>query len=114
VSNDYLYAGTNGSGVWRRTEVSGNVAEEASSFSLRPAADAAQLSAFPNPASGFLAVEALSAGQLELISTDGRVLRSEPFSPPQQILSLDAVPAGVYLLRLRSGEAVQTLRIVRQ
>lgn len=116
VSNDYLYAGTDGKGVWRRTEVRGNVIlpEEASEFSLRPAADAAQLTAFPNPASEFLAVEALESGQLELISIEGRVLLAQSFSPPQQVLSLASVPAGVYTLRLRSGTAVQTLRIVRR
>ncbi|MDX2284016.1 MAG: T9SS type A sorting domain-containing protein [Bacteroidia bacterium] len=112
ANDDFLYAGTNGQGVWRTSTL--RMAQEASEFSLRPAADAAQLTAFPNPAGEFLAVEALESGQLELISIEGRVLLAQSFSPPQQVLSLASVPAGVYTLRLRSGTAVQTLRIVRQ
>lgn len=73
---------------------------------------------YPNPASGWLNVEAPEAPQtfgVELLDASGRLLQSLPATAPTTLRTLDlsGCAPGLYLLQLRSqdGQNIQTFKI---
>ena len=80
-----------------------------------PAAVAARTAAWPVPAHGQLHIAPDASAQprtLELLDALGRPVRQQPATTaPEQTMSLEALPAGVYLLRVRYAAGVVTRRI---
>jgi len=78
--------------------------------------DKTAIHVFPNPASDYTIVSyALEVtGMVELLSHDGRVIRSENLKPGinQHLLRTDGLPSGVYTLSLKSGNKVLTTKLV--
>lgn len=66
---------------------------------------------YPNPASDVLYVEGSENAKVMLTSVSGKVIRSE-----ENINSMDvsALPAGVYLITVQTGDKVQTTRIIKK
>lgn len=103
------------------------VTEECASVAVTPAAPRLALSAAPNPASGALTVRfALESGadvQLEVLDPAGRrvqTLQAGPLPAGAHERRWDGAdtagrpaPPGVYLIVLRAGPEVRTLRIAR-
>lgn len=83
-------------------------------------AQGCQFRLFPNPASQQVMIDfgsdqplAGSNGSVSLIDALGRTLLSQPLADaPVQSLSLDGIPAGIYMLRVRTSEAVSTRQLI--
>lgn len=77
--------------------------------------DKTAIHVFPNPASDYTIVNyALEeSGMVELLSQDGRVIRSENLKPGinQHLLRTDGLTSGVYTLSLKSGNKVLTTKL---
>jgi hypothetical protein len=71
----------------------------------------------PNPATDLLLISFANGNgvkQVELLDLTGRVVLAEPVNGQAQVtVSLEALPAGVYLLRA-TGERMETVRIVKE
>jgi hypothetical protein len=94
--NDTLYAGTYGNGVWKRAvnDISLGINEvETSRETIR---------VYPNPASDYIVIDC-SPEIEEVVITDpvGRVVYSG--KPSSKILNISYIPAGMYILLVRSG-----------
>lgn len=77
----------------------------------------AGLRAFPNPTQDHLTVQwtAAQVDRIELLDAQGRRLHQQAPGLAQAVdLSLADQPAGIYLLRIRAGEQISTLRVIRQ
>lgn len=81
-----------------------------------------RLEAFPNPFGDHLEVRAFfpaaASGQLELLDARGRTLRRVPVQAPsgqwsQSLPSLTELPAGFYLLRLRTEQGAVQLKLIK-
>ncbi|MGL4599263.1 MAG: T9SS type A sorting domain-containing protein [Bacteroidia bacterium] len=78
----------------------------------------AEMSVFPNPANDLLFVNFTAKNtmaQFDIMDVTGRVLKSETLATAsQQVISLNGLPAGVYLLRINDGQTQGTIRFVKQ
>ena len=71
-----------------------------------------KLASFPNPVSEMLKVQMNGEGVLELYNQIGQVVIQQNHYN-QSVIEMDAVPTGIYLLRLRIGESVYTEKILK-
>ncbi|MDX2284271.1 MAG: T9SS type A sorting domain-containing protein [Bacteroidia bacterium] len=79
--------------------------------------DSLAFSVSPNPGAVFLIQRSGGAeGQalLEVFTPDGRLIRTDVFEGQAHKLDLRALPDGLYLLRLRSGERVWEKKLVKR
>jgi hypothetical protein len=71
---------------------------------------------FPNPANDYTIVSynMEGIGVMELLSHDGRLIRSEYLKPgkKQYLLRTDGLSSGVYTLNLKGGNKVLTTKLV--
>ena len=70
----------------------------------------------PNPFSSQLRInhkEVVNA-RYELLDTNGSILHQGALEGTETILNSENLKAGVYLLRILSGDVVKTLRVVRE
>lgn len=74
------------------------------------AADRVRLAVSPNPATDCIRIEAEGMLQADLLNADGRVMATTS----QPTLSLAALPAGLYMLRVATREGVAACKIVKQ
>lgn len=73
------------------------------------------LRAFPNPATDALTVSGVrAAGTWVLVDAEGRAQREGAARPGTLAISLEGLAPGCYALRLREGEGVRSLRVVKQ
>lgn len=70
------------------------------------------LSVYPNPAQNVLYVEGQFSGNFNLINIAGKEVLSGDLTEGRNTLNINELPAGLYLLKVVSGEAVATKRIV--
>lgn len=75
-----------------------------------------KLTAVPNPASQQVLVSGLQqARSLKLVNAGGQVLASYVVNTPQMSVSLEAVPAGVYLVQVQMKDgSVQLLKLMKR
>ncbi|MEO9533050.1 MAG: T9SS type A sorting domain-containing protein [Crocinitomicaceae bacterium] len=71
-----------------------------------------KLASFPNPVSEMLKVQMNGEGVLELYNQIGQVVIQQNHYN-QSVIEMEAVPTGIYLLRLRIGESVYTEKILK-
>jgi hypothetical protein len=74
---------------------------------------AATLALYPNPAHSYLTVAAAAGEQAQVIDLAGRVLQTTTL-PASGQLSVEALPAGTYLLRVQLGGQPRTLRFTKE
>lgn len=73
------------------------------------------LKVMPNPCVDQIAIEGLSqAAQWQIMATDGRVLLSGTLNEGEKMISVQAIPTGVYLLSIGDAMHKRTARIVKQ
>jgi hypothetical protein len=80
-----------------------------------------EMSLYPNPVSGTLHISYLIPGgekcRLEIISADGRIVRSENLPAGNKMLSweadLSAIPEGLYLCRVNNGKSMITKKFIK-
>ncbi|KOS07264.1 hypothetical protein AM493_15380 [Flavobacterium akiainvivens] len=71
---------------------------------------AAKISIYPNPASGILYVNAPEGASLQIIDFSGRVVSQ--YHNVNQSVSLSGIATGTYLVKLVSGQQVETQKII--
>lgn len=71
------------------------------------------ISAFPNPSNGSFTLEGVTDYEISIFDLQGRLLREIPASPARQI-ELSGFTPGSYLVKARSGNKVQTLKMIVQ
>ncbi len=71
---------------------------------------------FPNPANDYLHLRREEQGpcKVEIVSADGRLVSSHNLDDRSASLSLMDIPAGWYLLRIRSEGKVTTVKFIKQ
>jgi len=74
---------------------------------------AATLNLYPNPAHTYLTVAAAAGEEAQVIDLAGRVLQTTTL-PASGQLSVEALPAGTYLLRVQLGGQPRTLRFNKE
>ena len=103
--NDTLYAGTYGNGVWKRAvnDISLSVQETR----IKPD----NIRIYPNPASDYLVIESSTPiDNISILDLLGRPVLSE--QPNSKQLDIRDIPAGIYILILRSGREYWRGRII--
>lgn len=74
-----------------------------------------QVSAYPNPAAGYLLVETTVPLRALLSTPEGKLILTETLESGKTRLSLEAYPAGMYLLSFINGErVVKTIKVLNQ
>jgi len=70
---------------------------------------------FPNPASSLLHIKHNKPiVRFELMSLDGRkVLERQMLNNGLESISLDELPSGIYLLKLETGQANETIKVIK-
>ncbi|MFK7972886.1 MAG: T9SS type A sorting domain-containing protein [Bacteroidia bacterium] len=73
----------------------------------------------PNPVQNRLAItiqeqQVLSNPMLSIVDIQGKILRSQKVKASNEIVNVDALPAGIYLLRLSANEGILTKRFVKK
>jgi hypothetical protein len=69
---------------------------------------------FPNPATDFIQVSGAETGgrvSLKILSLNGQLMKEASFSG-NQLISLQSLPSGIYLMELHSGDEIQREKIV--
>ncbi|MDP3913365.1 MAG: T9SS type A sorting domain-containing protein [Bacteroidota bacterium] len=68
---------------------------------------------YPNPFSNWLRIECSSAVQsVEIVDLQGKIVYSEPYS--QSKIELSHIPAGFYILKVKSGSQVFQQKLIKQ
>lgn len=77
---------------------------------------AANAQLYPNPAreSVFIEVAHLGEWTADVISLDGRAFAQQTYQTTRAELDLSALPAGVYIVRLRANEQTAMLRLIKE
>ena len=70
------------------------------------------LSVYPNPANDVLFIEGVESGEFSLINIAGKEVLNGQLSNNKNMLEVNELPSGLYLLKVVSGAAVVTKRVV--
>jgi len=75
-----------------------------------------KISVFPNPNSGVFTIELsdVTSGHIDITDLSGRVIMSQEVTNERSNISLGAFANGMYYVRLRSANAVEMVKIVKQ
>ena len=79
---------------------------------------ASDLKAYPNPFTNVLhitgmMVETLHAASLQVINTIGSVVHTQTIANFDETIPLGHLPAGMYIIRLKNGSMVKTMKILK-
>lgn len=75
--------------------------------------DQRPLTYYPNPVSDVLTITSEQQGTLEMYNAAGRRIFTTTFNN-EAIVNTSALPNGLYILRLRTEQGLQTARIIVQ
>lgn len=103
-TDGFLYGGTNGQGVWRRTAV----------VSSRQFPVGEKLNIHPNPASGNITISGYkNAGSriqmLKMTDITGKVIREIPLTGPATTTDISDIPPGVYMFSADNTPCVKVV-----
>ncbi len=101
----------------RRRPVTVAVSGTAPSARQAAAGQANALRVTPNPFRSSVRLQGRADGPVSIVVTDGQgrvVLQSDAHAPHQPLQLDDRLPAGVYLMRVRSEGNTETVRLVKQ
>ena len=75
---------------------------------------AASIRLYPNPAREqlYLEWEQLQVEEILLLDLQGRILSKESNPLPRQAMKLDGIPAGLYLVQLKTQQGIWTEKVV--
>ncbi len=93
---------------------SGQVLDEGSMVGIAPLAAGAVLPVHPNPTTGTISLDVEEVGQVELRTTDGRLVLSGRAggADARMVLDLSALPNGIYHLIFRGKASTRSARVV--
>lgn len=69
---------------------------------------------FPNPTNGIIRIEGEKPFKFDIFDITGRLMLSKSNQKPNHYIDISNYPKGIYLVRINSGAAITTKRIVKQ
>ncbi|GHT78029.1 hypothetical protein FACS189464_0750 [Bacteroidia bacterium] len=72
------------------------------------------LQAYPNPFTGSVHLKGAEGSILQVSATNGAVVHTQKVVSPDEIISLEKLPAGLYFFRVEKDGKVQTLKVIKQ
>ncbi|MFO8023014.1 MAG: T9SS type A sorting domain-containing protein, partial [Perlabentimonas sp.] len=69
---------------------------------------------FPNPTNGIIRIEGEKPFKFDIFDITGRLMLSESNQKPNHYIDISNYPKGIYLVKINSGTAITTKRIVKQ
>lgn len=82
-------------------------------FSVNEWSNLTEMHIWPNPSNDFISFETTQSGYLELISTDGKRLMLQNLNEGLQQISIQHLAAGMYLLRIQTGDKTAFQRLIK-
>lgn len=70
------------------------------------------LSVYPNPSEGFFRIESRWANAFQLIDLSGKIVLAGKIHASLQLIEVNDIPAGIYLLRVSGNKGVQTTKLM--
>ena len=70
------------------------------------------ISLFPNPAKNFFNIKGIILEKIEIMSMEGKILRTKEISDPNSQIELDQLPKGIYFVRCFSKEGTSCQKLV--
>ncbi|MFW2374949.1 MAG: RICIN domain-containing protein, partial [Cellulophaga baltica] len=93
----YAYATTNGNQKWKIVPAAANLT--VSTMALK---------VFPNPAQEYLKIVGVSSGdELKIRDMSGIVLKAIPVTSDEELISLDGLKSGMYIISVAGKESLQ-------
>jgi hypothetical protein len=75
---------------------------------------ALSLQVYPNPFAGTLHLTGAEGCVLQVITVNGAVVHTQKVTHPDEIISLENLPAGLYFFRLEKDGKAKTVKVVKQ
>jgi hypothetical protein len=72
------------------------------------------VSVSPNPAGNIISIESPESGELALLDLRSQVMMTCPFTHPKMQIDISALPDGMYVLKLVSGNGVRVGKVIKE
>lgn len=66
----------------------------------------------PNPANNTIELSGIPIDRIDFFDAAGKSVRS--LDRPSSIIDISALPKGIYILKVRSGDGYLTLRLIKE
>lgn len=96
------------------TSRNGQIVDEASLVGIAEHRRADPLVLYPNPTTGSITLDDIESGTLEIIASDGRLVKTQRImaAQPRITLELDDLPNGIYQVAMRGNNVRRSTRVV--
>ncbi len=69
---------------------------------------------YPNPNNGEFVIEAVEPADLIIVTSTGKMIRSQPLTPGSTQLSMKEMANGIYFIKVRAGAKQASIKIIKQ
>jgi hypothetical protein len=112
VTINYTVTGTDANGCMSKNNVSVQFSQ---CTGIDNYAAASEMRVYPNPASGSFVVEAENGGMVEIYNELGQQVRAERLDDSNQnTVTINELPAGIYLVTIRTGSQTLSQKLIVQ
>jgi hypothetical protein len=109
----YVVTGWSNNGCYSKAEVVVNV-ENCTGISESSGNNVISLSAYPNPSNGEFTLELGENAEVSILTIAGVKLRSSAMYMGKNAMSITDLQTGIYIIKVQSGDKVQSLKVIKQ
>ena len=106
-SGNYLYAGINAGGVWKRPLSEILATKEINN-------DESNISVYPNPAINYLTIETLLKSTFDILNIQGQIVLQQPLQKGKTKIDIEGLAKGIYILKLNHCSKIIVTKIVKE